>query len=75
MAIDRSRVPNIKLDDSKAESVIRSLFREVFNCAKLIDSQDIEITDSAKGIILSSPDGQRWRLTVSNAGALVITNI
>jgi len=31
---------------------------------------DIEVTDTAKGIILKSPDGTRYRIKVSNAGTL-----
>jgi hypothetical protein len=40
--------------------------------AALVGASDIEITDAAKGIILRSPNGSRWRLTVDNAGALVV---
>lgn len=36
---------------------------------------DIEITDATKGIILKSPDNTRRRITIDNAGALVITAI
>lgn len=36
---------------------------------------DVEITDTTKGIILKSPDGSRFRITVSDAGALVVTEI
>ncbi len=32
---------------------------------------DIEITDTIKGLILRSPNGTRWRITVDNAGVLV----
>jgi hypothetical protein len=38
-------------------------------------SLDIEIIDSGSGIILTSPDSSRWRITVSDAGALVVTEI
>jgi hypothetical protein len=31
---------------------------------------DIEVTDSASGIILKSPNGTRYRVTVSNLGVL-----
>ena len=37
--------------------------------------QDIEITDTAKGIILKAPDGDRWRVTIDNDGNLITTNI
>lgn len=36
-------------------------------------SDDIEITDSTKGIILRSPDGTRYRVTVANGGTLTTT--
>lgn len=36
-------------------------------------SGDIEVTDASKGIILRDSNGNRYRLTVSTAGALVIT--
>jgi hypothetical protein len=37
-------------------------------------ASDIEITDSSKGVILKSPNGSRWRITVNNAGQLTTTN-
>lgn len=40
--------------------------------AKVDTDGTIEILGAGKGIVLASPDGTRWRLTVSNAGALVI---
>jgi hypothetical protein len=36
---------------------------------------DFEIADLAKGIIQRSPDGSRWRLSVSNAGATTWTKL
>lgn len=42
---------------------------------KFITEEDIEITDTTKGVILVSPDATRWRVTVSNAGALVVTSL
>lgn len=38
-------------------------------------ANDIEITDSTKGIILKSPDGTRWRITIDNAGNLIRTTL
>ena len=32
--------------------------------------RDVEITDATKGVILRSPDGTRYRITVANGGAL-----
>ncbi len=34
-------------------------------------TQDVEITDSTKGIILKSPSGKRFRITVNDDGNLV----
>ncbi|GAB4001459.1 hypothetical protein GCM10028807_57650 [Spirosoma daeguense] len=39
------------------------------------DSGDVEVTDATKGIILKSPNGTRWRVTVSNAGVLTTTSL
>lgn len=36
---------------------------------------DIEVETIGSGLILKSPDGTRWRVTVSNLGLLVITSI
>lgn len=36
---------------------------------------DLEISSSAKGLILKSPNNSRWRVTVNDAGSLVTTSI
>lgn len=36
---------------------------------------DIEITDSTKGIILRSPNGIRWRITITDSGTLTPVQI
>jgi hypothetical protein len=41
---------------------------------KIID-EDLEITDYEKGIVLTSPNGNKWRLQVSDEGVLLINNI
>ncbi len=38
----------------------------------MVGPRDVEITSATKGIVLVAPNGTRWRLTVSNVGALVI---
>jgi hypothetical protein len=38
-------------------------------------TSDVEITDTTKGIILKSPDGTRYRVTVANGGTLTTTAI
>lgn len=39
----------------------------------VMTDRDAEITDSNRGVILKSPNGNRWRVQVSNAGALTVT--
>lgn len=36
---------------------------------------DAEVTDSASGVILKSPDGTRYRITVANGGTLTVTAV
>jgi hypothetical protein len=36
---------------------------------------DIEITEIGRGVILRSPNGTRWRVTVDNSGTLVRTSL
>jgi DUF4097 and DUF4098 domain-containing protein YvlB len=44
--------------------------------AKLeVANGDVYLTDSTKGIILKSPNGNCWRVTVDNTGNLVRTAI
>ena len=40
-----------------------------------VGPRDVEIQDEAKGLVLRSPDGSRWRGTISNAGALTWTKL
>ena len=43
--------------------------------AGLSSTGDIEVTDFTRGVILRSPDSSRWRLTVTNTGALSTTKL
>lgn len=38
-------------------------------------SGDLEVSDNTKGLILKSPDGTRWRISVSNSGVISATSI
>ena len=40
-----------------------------------VDGGDIEVNDSAKGLILKSPDGTRYRVTVANGGTLSVAAV
>lgn len=44
-----------------------------YNAGGSIFSNDIEITDPTKGIILRSPNNTRWRINVTDAGTLTTT--
>lgn len=43
--------------------------------ARLSTNGDLEFIDAAKGAILRSPDGSRWRVTVNDAGVLVASKL
>lgn len=45
----------------------------VNNAGKVTTVEDIEITTIAKGLIIKSPDGTRYRIVVANGGALSTT--
>jgi len=40
-----------------------------------VQGGDIEVHDSASGLILKSPDGTRYRITVANGGTLTVTAV
>jgi hypothetical protein len=42
-------------------------------CGLVTADNDLEITDSTKGIIMKSPNNTRWRVTIDNAGSLIRT--
>ena len=44
--------------------------------ARGVDTMDdLIITAATKGLVLRSPDGNYWRATISNLGALTWTNL
>ncbi|WP_157585395.1 collagen-like triple helix repeat-containing protein [Runella zeae] len=45
----------------------------VWNTGYTTSINDVEILDSTKGIILKSPDGTRYRISVANGGTLTLT--
>jgi len=47
-----------------------------FSGAFIVTSdKEPEVTDSAKGLILKSPDGTRWRIQVNNSGTVTTTSL
>jgi hypothetical protein len=41
----------------------------------MVGPRDVEITDATKGLVLKSPDGSRFRISVDNAGVLSAAKI
>lgn len=40
-----------------------------------VGPRDIEVQDAAKGVVLKSPDGSRWRIKIDNAGVISGTKL
>ena len=40
-----------------------------------VGDRDVEVQGATKGVVLRSPDGSRWRITVSNTGVLATTKL
>ena len=66
---------NIIDDNGVRKTSIRYLYDKVQNAIPLTGTDDIEITDFNKGVILTSPNSSRYRITVDNAGTLITTLI
>lgn len=64
-------------DDKQLKSYLLGNFRRITDALGLtvskVGGDDIQITDSSSGVILTSPNGTRYRVTVDNAGTLVTT--
>jgi hypothetical protein len=64
--------------DSGSVKIIHSndaqTYPEIMNIgpAGVATAYDVEVTDSAKGVVLKSPDGTRYRVTVANGGTLTV---
>ena len=41
----------------------------------MVGPRDVEITSPTKGLVLTSPNGSRWKMTISDAGVIAWTNI
>jgi hypothetical protein len=47
----------------------------IYATGTIITNNDIEVSDFAKGVVLKSSDGSRFRITVNNSGALTTTQL
>lgn len=44
----------------------------IYAAKKIVTSGDLEVSDIGEGVVIKSPNGTRWRITVSDAGAVVV---
>jgi hypothetical protein len=65
-------LPPDRYDRSYMSRLLMELNKREINTRK--NDTDVEIA-GAQRLILSSPDGTRWSITVSNAGAISATSI
>jgi hypothetical protein len=65
-------IPPDRYDRGYMARLLMELNRRDVNTRK--GNADVEIAGSQR-LILSSPDGTRWSITVSNAGAISATSI
>ena len=64
----KTNIPNIKVDDQRVEQILRAIVRYLDNFST---SNDIEITENGKGLILKDELGIRWRVMIDSTGSLV----
>lgn len=65
----------LPLDTTEPELVTHSLVALQNRKADKVGADPVEVTDPAAGVILTSPNETRYRVTVSDAGALEVTEI
>ena len=56
-----------------ADAVNRSNAYVLYNDGRSEQVKDIEVTEIGQGVVLKSPDGTRWRITVDDSGDLTTT--
>lgn len=54
---------------------IRVLLEEIQTTGFSVSEGDVEFNDSDTGVILTSPNGTRWRVQVDNSGNLTTTSL
>jgi hypothetical protein len=73
-ATDATRTADIVFNTVSSAGALTERMR-LSSQGNLTASGDIEVTDSASGIILKSPDGTRYRVTVSDLGILSTASV
>lgn len=61
-----------QLDSATAAIVIQNKYLPII---APVAHNDIEVADLSKGVILRSPNGTRWRLTLNNDGSVTTTSL
>lgn len=74
ISLDTTTYPTLT-ELSYVKGATSSIQTQISDRAEKIGAEDIEITDTTKGIILKSPDGTRYRITVANGGTLNVNAI
>jgi hypothetical protein len=72
---DTDAVQQVSMGDLYAISTGAVLAVDVLNgkvtsSVKIVSTGDVIVNDTAKGLVLKSPDGHYWRATISNLGVL-----
>jgi hypothetical protein len=62
------------IDELEAQIIWQDTLQEVTNKGNTT-TNDIEITDATKWIILTSPNATRWRMTIDNTGNPIFTSL
>jgi len=74
-------IPEMSTGDRNFQHIftraVRKIDSSIANASvvSIKSSQDMEVTASAYGLILKSPDGTRWRLNVTNTGTVNATTV
>lgn len=68
---------NVPKEAERIPAYLMNNFRRIADAlastASRVGADDIEITSSANGVILTSPNGTRYRVKVDDAGSLTTT--
>lgn len=75
----RIQLQNVPKDSERLQAYLLHNFRQIEDAlaraAEQSGSSDIEITSSSSGVILTSPNGTSYRVTVDDAGTLTTTAV
>ena len=58
--------------NTETPNVALTVVGSISSTNTIYTKEDVEITDPTRGIILTSPDNSKWRITISNSGTLSV---